>query len=124
MKDNNHSVGDGIQQGLGYAVTLNVPFVFSSNGDGSSFTIERDESDRKEVPLGWIVPLASRTLGKVLRMERAHPEEEKIVLQDYFDDGSGKGPALLPITPSTQPRSDRQWHDRILLVMATGTGKT
>src|ERR1700686_5393074 len=33
-KDNNHSVGDGMQQGLEYAVTLNVPFVFSSNGDG------------------------------------------------------------------------------------------
>ncbi|MCA9131388.1 MAG: type I restriction enzyme HsdR N-terminal domain-containing protein, partial [Planctomycetales bacterium] len=33
-KDNSHSVGDGIQQALDYAETLNVPFVFSSNGDG------------------------------------------------------------------------------------------
>jgi type I restriction enzyme R subunit len=33
-KDNNHSVGDGMQQGLGYADMLDVPFVFSSNGDG------------------------------------------------------------------------------------------
>src|SRR5437868_7177404 len=33
-KDNNHSVGDGMQQALEYAETLNIPFVFSSNGDG------------------------------------------------------------------------------------------
>src|SRR6202043_3895507 len=33
-KDNYHSVGDGMQQGLEYAVTLGIPFVFSSNGDG------------------------------------------------------------------------------------------
>jgi type I restriction enzyme, R subunit len=36
-KDNNHSVGDGMQQALDYAVTLNIPFVFSSNGDGFVF---------------------------------------------------------------------------------------
>src|SRR5664279_4589079 len=36
-KDNNHSVGDGMQQGLEYAATLNIPFVFSSNGDGFVF---------------------------------------------------------------------------------------
>jgi type I site-specific restriction endonuclease len=39
-KDNNCSVGDGIQQALDYAVTLNIPFVFSSNGTASFFTIE------------------------------------------------------------------------------------
>src|SRR5664279_4642993 len=36
-KDNNHSVGDGIQQALGYATSLNIPFVFSSSGDGFLF---------------------------------------------------------------------------------------
>src|SRR5271167_3860109 len=36
-KDNNHAVGDGMQQGLEYAATLNIPFVFSSNGDGFVF---------------------------------------------------------------------------------------
>src|SRR6266496_2985007 len=36
-KDNNHNVGDGLQQGLEYAATLNIPFVFSSNGDGFVF---------------------------------------------------------------------------------------
>jgi type I restriction enzyme, R subunit len=36
-KDNSHSVGDGIQQALDYAATLDIPFVFSSNGDGFVF---------------------------------------------------------------------------------------
>src|SRR5271157_2375043 len=36
-KDNNHTVGDGMQQGLDYAATLDIPFVFSSNGDGFVF---------------------------------------------------------------------------------------
>src|SRR5258708_8040511 len=36
-KDNSHSVGDGMQQGLDYATTLEIPFVFSSNGDGFVF---------------------------------------------------------------------------------------
>src|ERR1700692_1583171 len=36
-KDNNHDVGDGMQQGLEYSAALNIPFVFSSNGDGFVF---------------------------------------------------------------------------------------
>jgi type I restriction enzyme R subunit len=36
-KDNSHGVGDGMQQGLDYAATLDIPFVFSSNGDGFVF---------------------------------------------------------------------------------------
>src|SRR3977135_3062117 len=36
-KDNSHAVGDGMQQGLEYATTLQIPFVFSSNGDGFLF---------------------------------------------------------------------------------------
>nr|WP_286817580.1 type I restriction endonuclease [Desulfobacter sp. UBA2225] len=37
VKDNNHSIGDGMQQALGYADMLQVPFIFSSNGDGFLF---------------------------------------------------------------------------------------
>src|ERR1700731_3746173 len=46
-KDNNHSVGDGLQQGLEYAATLDIPFVFSSNGDGFVF---HDRTGRSQVP--------------------------------------------------------------------------
>ena len=49
-KDNNHTVGQGMQQALDYATTLDVPFAFSSNGDaflfhdrtGQSQPVERD----------------------------------------------------------------------------------
>jgi N-6 DNA Methylase/Type I restriction enzyme R protein N terminus (HSDR_N) len=50
-KDNNHSIGDGMQQALDYAVTLNIPFVFSSNGDGFVFHDRTGASMEKEATL-------------------------------------------------------------------------
>src|SRR4029079_5059929 len=51
-KDNSHSVGDGIQQALDYATTLDIPFVFSSNGDGFVFHDGPGASNPREVNLG------------------------------------------------------------------------
>src|SRR5919109_5498 len=51
-KDNNHSVGDGMQQGLDYAATLDIPFVFSSNGDGFVFHDRTGQGAAKELNLG------------------------------------------------------------------------
>jgi type I restriction enzyme R subunit len=50
-KDNNHSVGGGMQQALDYATTLNIPFVFSSNGDGFVFHDRTGISKEKEASL-------------------------------------------------------------------------
>src|SRR6476469_3496493 len=50
-KDNNHSVGDGMQQGLDYATTLDIPFVFSSNGDGFLFHDRTGASSATETTL-------------------------------------------------------------------------
>jgi type I restriction enzyme R subunit len=50
-KDNSHSVGDGIQQALDYATTLDIPFVFSSNGDGFVFHDRTGVSNLREVNL-------------------------------------------------------------------------
>src|SRR3954464_14279709 len=50
-KDNSHSVGDGLQQGLEYATTLDIPFVFSSNGDGFVFHDRTGASATKEADL-------------------------------------------------------------------------
>lgn len=50
-KDNNHSVGDGMQQALDYAATLNIPFVFSSNGDAFVFHDRTGQSTQKEANL-------------------------------------------------------------------------
>src|SRR6202165_995006 len=51
-KDNNCSVGDGMQQALDYAATLNIPFVFSSNGDGFVFHDRTGTSTTRETTLG------------------------------------------------------------------------
>jgi type I restriction enzyme R subunit len=50
-KDNTHSVGDGMQQGLEYAATLDIPFVFSSNGDGFVFHDRSGTGAEKEANL-------------------------------------------------------------------------
>jgi type I restriction enzyme R subunit len=125
-KDNNHSLGDGMQQGLGYGEMLEVPFIFSSNGDGFLFhnkialdgIIEREIS-LEEFPspnLLWLWWSAHRGLTE---------NQESLVTQDYYSDGSNKTPRyyqLLAINKTIEAIAKGQ--NRILLVMATGTGKT
>ena len=125
-KDNNHSVGDGMQQALDYAVTLNIPFVFSSNGDGFVFHDRTGLSMEKEASLSLdAFPSPKDLWSKYRAWKGLSPDEEALVLQDYFEDGSGKGPRYYQsnaINAATEAIAKGQ--DRILLVMATGTGKT
>jgi type I restriction enzyme, R subunit len=73
-KDNNHSVGSGMQQALDYAVTLNIPSVFSSNGDGFVFHDRTGTSMEKEATLSLdAFPSPKRPLVKIPGMERTHP---------------------------------------------------
>jgi type I restriction enzyme R subunit len=125
-KDNNHSVGDGIQQALGYATTLNIPFVFSSNGDGFLFHDRTGTSVEKEANLTLDqFPSPSELWGRYRAWKGLTPDEEKIVLQDYFDDGSGKAPRYYQCNAvNAAIEAIAKGQDRILLVMATGTGKT
>jgi type I restriction enzyme R subunit len=125
-KDNNHSVGDGMQQALDYAVTLNIPFVFSSNGDGFVFHDRTGMSMEKEATLSLDAFPSPKDLWSRYRTWKGlTPDEEAIVLQDYFEDGSGKGPRYYQqnaINAAVEAIAKGQ--NRILLVMATGTGKT
>src|SRR4051812_23021286 len=92
-KDNNCSVGHGMQQGLEYAVTLNIPFVFSSNGDGFVFHDRTGTSPEKETNLQLdAFPSPGELWAKYRAWKGLTPEAEQIVLQNYFDDGSGKAP--------------------------------
>ena len=92
-KDNNHSVGDGMQQALDYATTLNIPFVFSSNGDGVVFHDRTGASKEKEASLSLDQFPSPQVLWSRYRVWKGlTSDEEAIVLQDYFEDGSGKGP--------------------------------
>src|SRR5438876_12400798 len=92
-KDNNHSVGAAMQQALDYAMTLNIPFVFSSNGDGFVFHDRTGTSSEKETELtNNDFPPPGVLWAKYRAWKCLAPEEEAVCLQDYFDDGSGKGP--------------------------------
>ncbi len=64
-KDNNHAVGDGMQQALEYAETLDIPFVFSSNGDAFLFHDRTGQSSQTETELPLdTFPSPERALGR------------------------------------------------------------
>src|SRR5882757_4711691 len=125
-KDNSHSVGDGIQQGLEYATTLDIPFVFSSNGDGFVFHDRTGASATKEANIGLDdFPSPADLWARYCAWKGLDTEAERIVLQDYFDDGSGKAPRYYQVNAvNAAIEAIAKGQDRILLVMATGTGKT
>jgi type I restriction enzyme, R subunit len=125
-KDNNHSVGDGMQQALEYAELLDVPFAYSSNGDaflehdrcGTSGSVER------EIPLDQF-PTPAELWNRYTRAKGYNAAQESIASQDYYDDGSGKAPRYYQLTAINRTiDAIARGENRILLVMATGTGKT
>ena len=125
-KDNNHSVGDGMQQALDYAETLRIPFAFSSNGDGFVFHDRTGANTPPEVNLPLDAFPSPDDLWRRFRTWKGlTPEAEEIVLQDYFEDGGGKTPRYYQANAvNAAIEAIAKGQDRILLVMATGTGKT
>src|SRR5450631_2055303 len=85
-KDNTCSVGDGIQQALDYAITLDIPFVFSSNGDGFVFHDRTGQNSEKEASLALnSFPPPGQLWARYCAWKGLSPTEEELVLQDYFD---------------------------------------
>nr|WP_249144864.1 DEAD/DEAH box helicase family protein [Bradyrhizobium sp. AUGA SZCCT0274] len=125
-KDNKHSVGDGMQQGLDYAATLNVPFVFSSNGDGFLFHDRTSASGIKESNLGLDdFPSPADLWARYCAWRGINTEAEQIVLQDYYDDGSGEAKRYYQVNAiNATIEAIAKGQDRVLIVMATGSGKT
>ncbi|MBD2651904.1 DEAD/DEAH box helicase family protein [Synechocystis sp. FACHB-383] len=125
-KDNNHTVGDGMQQALGYAEMLEVPFVFSSNGDRLLFHNKINTDGVIERELEFAAMPSPDTLWQWWSDHCGLSEDQaKIITQDYYSDGSGKTPRyyqVLAINKTIEAIAKGQ--NRILLVMATGTGKT
>ena len=122
-KDNRHAVGDGMQQALEYATTLDIPFVFSSNGDGFVF---HDRTCGTETAIALdAFPPPGELWARYCAWKGLRPEAERIVLQDYCDDGSGKAPRYYQLSAiNAAVEAVATGRDRVLLVMATGTGKT
>jgi type I restriction enzyme R subunit len=125
-KDNSYGVGDGMQQGLDYATTLHIPFVFSSNGDAFVFHDRTGSGGATETNLSLdAFPPPAELWGRYRAWKGLTDQAEQIVLQDYFEDGSGKGPRYYQVNAvNAAIEAIAKGSDRILLVMATGTGKT
>jgi len=125
-KNNNHSVGAGMQQALEYATILDLPFAYSSNGDAF---LEHDRTPgadpvERELPLSQFP--SPEDLWNRYCVSRGYTEGQKaIVTHDYFDDGSGKKPRYYQLNAVNRVvDAIVRGEDRLLLVMATGTGKT
>ncbi len=125
-KDNNNPVGGGIQQAIKYAATLDIPFVFSSNGDGFLFHDRTGQSSQTETELALdAFPSPGQLWESYRRWKDLAPAQEEVVLQDYHEDASGKEPRYYQrIAINKTIEAIAKGEDRILLVMATGTGKT
>ncbi len=126
-KANKHEIGKGIQQGIEYARLLDVPFVFATNGDGFIFrdaTVADGELMEKPITLGEF-PSPSELWQKLCLSKGYTQAQLPVITQDYYDDNTGKAPRyyqLQAINKTIEAVSAGQ--NRVLLVMATGTGKT
>jgi type I restriction enzyme R subunit len=122
-KDNIHSIGSGIQQGLEYAEILDLPFVYSSNGDGF---VEHDKTTGEERELALHeFPTPDELWNRLNISKGIDPDQEKIITQDYYYEAGGKTPRYYQrVAINRAVEAIIKGQNRILLVMATGTGKT
>ncbi len=122
-KDNNQSIGSGMQQSMNYAEALDVPFAYSSNGDGF---LEHDFLTGKERQLKMDeLPSPEKLYQRYKIANKIESETENIIHTPYYSDSSGKTPRYyqeVAINRAVKAVAENQ--NRILLVMATGTGKT
>lgn len=125
-KDNKHSLGAGMQQGLSYAKSLDIPFVFSSNGDGFLFHDRTGQSDPVERNLALDeFPTESELWAKYMAWKGLTTDSESVIKFPMHDDGSGKEPRYYQrIAIQRTIEAVAKGNRRVLLVMATGTGKT
>ena len=125
-KDNNHALGDGMQQALDYAATLDIPFVFTSNGDGFLFHDRTGRSTPlvRELAL-TAFPSPAALWAAYCTWKDLDAGQTALVLQKYHEDGSGKEPRYYQrIAINRTLEAIAKGQQRLLLVMATGTGKT
>ncbi|HWN70862.1 MAG TPA: DEAD/DEAH box helicase family protein [Haliangium sp.] len=125
-KDNNHKVGTGLQQALAYAVALDLPFVFSSNGDGFMFHDRTGQSQPRERFLtSDQFPSPDELWRSYCAWKGLSPEAEAVARLPYHDDGSGKEPRYYQrVAVQRTVEAIARGQRRVLLAMATGTGKT
>lgn len=122
-KDDSHRVGDGIAQAREYGEILNVPFVYSSNGSGF---IEYNflTGEEREISIESF-PSPEELHTRYIQGKNYSGEQEKIVSEDYFPDAKGYEPRYYQtIAVNRVMEAIAEGKNRMMLVMATGTGKT
>ena len=126
VKDLDHALGDGMQQGLDYGESLDAPFVFSTNGKGFLFHDRSGTGDKVETELGLDgFPSPDELRTRFRTWKGLTSEAAKTVEFPYYDDGSGRAPRYYQANAINRAvEAVAKGQNRILLVMATGTGKT
>ena len=125
-KDPDHSVGDGMQQGLAYAEALDIPFVYSSNGKAF---LEHDRTITKgkienEISLESF-PSPTELYERYKKAKNINERIGQIIDQDYYQEVGGKEPRYFQrVAINRAVEAVAKGQKRLLLVMATGTGKT
>lgn len=125
-KANTKGVGSGMQQALEYSEILQIPFVFTSNGDSFVFHDKTNPDEReKEIHLDDF-PSPAILWEKYLKFSEINtPKAREIVEQDYYVDDSGMNLRYYQANAVNRTiEAIAKGQNRILLVMATGTGKT
>ncbi len=122
-KDNNHSVGAGMQQAIDYAKILDIPFAYSTNGDGF---IEHDFFTGKERELSLEeFPTEAELWERYLKGKGLEGHEKEISEPYYYPPFNAKKPRYYQkIAIQRTLEAIAKGQKRILIVMATGTGKT
>lgn len=126
-KDNNHSISYGLQQAMCYAKMLDIPFAYSSNGDGffehDFLTGKEREFSLEEFPTEQ--ELYQRYKGRVNHGKGFTYEQKKILQQPYYSSQTTYPPRYYQrIAINRTVDAISKGKNRLLLVMATGTGKT
>lgn len=125
-KDNKHTLDAGMQQGLNYGEILDIPFVYSSNGDGF---IEHDRTKtegtiERELTLDEF-PTPEELWNRYKDYKGITEEQEDVVTHSYYYDQDCFPPRYYQrIAINRTVEAIAKGQDRVLLVMATGTGKT
>lgn len=122
-KDNRHSVSHGIQQAMAYARMLDLPFAYSSNGDGF---VEHDFLTGKERTLKLDeFPTEEELISRFKEESCMIEKQETIIDQPYYTSQKTYSPRYYQrIAINRTLDAIARGQNRLLLVMATGTGKT
>ena len=124
VKDASHSVGSGMQQALGYAESLDAPFAYSTNG---SMFLEHDRIAKESIEQTITpedFPTPQELFQRWTQLSGSQSENENIFSEPYFEEPNRKPRYFQEVAINRAIAAFATGKKRLLLVMATGTGKT